>query len=151
MIDPKLDPDLPLETTIEVRDTCLCLHLQRAARLVARRFDQALRPLDLTNAQFSLLMALNRPAPPRISDLVPLLGQDRTTLTAALKPLERRDLVLRLADTDDARARRLALTDGGRALLKRAVPIWRDTHAALDATLAPDFPDTLRAGLRTLA
>ena len=35
---------VPFETTLEVRDTCLCLHTQRAARALARRFDEALRP-----------------------------------------------------------------------------------------------------------
>jgi hypothetical protein len=49
------------ETTILVRDSCLCLHVQRAARALARRFDNALRPLGLTNGQFSLMMSLNRP------------------------------------------------------------------------------------------
>ena len=49
---------------IAVRDACLCLHVQRAARALARRFDEVFRPLDLTNGQFSLLMSLNRPEPP---------------------------------------------------------------------------------------
>src|SRR4051812_44720797 len=58
--------DIPFETTLLVRDTCLCLHVQRAARALARRFDEALRPLGLTNGQFSLMMSLNRPEPPAI-------------------------------------------------------------------------------------
>ena len=87
------DQHLPFATTIEVRDTCLCLHLQRAARAVARRFDAALRPLGLTSGQFSLLMSLNRPEPPSIGSVSALLAMDRTTLTANLKPLERRGLV----------------------------------------------------------
>ena len=84
---------LPFAITVEVRDTCLCLHLQRAARAVARRFDAALRPLRLTNGQFSLLMSLNREEAPSIGGASALLAMDRTTLTASLKPLERRGLV----------------------------------------------------------
>jgi hypothetical protein len=57
---------LPFAITVEVRDTCLCLHLQRAARAVARRFDAVLRPLVLTNGQFSLLISLNREDAPSI-------------------------------------------------------------------------------------
>src|SRR6202050_1017193 len=86
-------PTVPFETTLLVRDCCLCLHVQRAARALARRFDEALRPLDLTNGQFSLLMSLNRPKPPAMGAVASLLVMDRTTLTAALKPLERRGLV----------------------------------------------------------
>src|SRR6478752_10651576 len=84
---------LPFETTLHVRDHCLCLHVQRAARALARRFDEGFRPFDLTNQQFSLLMSLNRPEPPPMGPVAELLAIDRTTLTAALKPLERRGLV----------------------------------------------------------
>jgi hypothetical protein len=76
---------LPCARTLEVRDACLCLHVQRAARALARRFDEAFRPLNLTNGQFSLLMSLNRPQPPSIGSAASPLAMDRTTLTAALK------------------------------------------------------------------
>src|SRR5260370_26188530 len=93
------------ETTHLVRDTCLCLHLQRAARALARRFDDALRPLGLTNGQFSLMMSLNRPEPPGMAAVASLLAMDPTTLTAALKPLQRRGLVKGAADASDRRRR----------------------------------------------
>src|ERR671932_1135645 len=95
--------DVPFETTLLVRDICLCLHTQRAARALARRFDDALRPLSLTNGQFSLLMALNRPEPPGMGAVASLLAMDRTTLTAALKPLQRRGLVEVSPDPADKR------------------------------------------------
>ncbi len=122
-------------TTLHVRDHCLCLHAQRAARALARRFDTAFRPLGLTNGQFSLLMSLNRPEPPTLGSVADLLAMDRTTLTAALKPLERRGLAARQADEKDRRSRRIALTDAGRRLLAEAATIWRDAHAELDAQL----------------
>ena len=127
--------DLPLTVTHEVRDRCLCLHLQRAARAIARRFDEALRPVGLTNGQYSLLVSLNRPHPPKISDVAHLLAMDRTTLTANLKPLERRGLLTIAPDPADRRSRRLALTDAGRDLLVQAVPIWRATHDQVDTLL----------------
>jgi len=143
--------ELPYEITHQVRDTCLCLHVQRAARAVARRFDEALRPLGLTNGQFSLLMSLNRPEPPSIGSVANLLAMDRTTLTANLKPLERRELVAVTVDKTDKRSRRMALTPTGRTLLAAAVPIWKRTHAAIDRLLAGSSPDRLRADLRALS
>ena len=83
----------PLEITHLVRDSCLCMHLQRAARAMARHFDDALRPHGLTSGQFSLLMSLNRPDAPSIGSVAQLLAMDRTTLTANIKPLERRGLM----------------------------------------------------------
>lgn len=146
-----MSDNLPLAVTHEVRDRCLCLHLQRAARAVARRFDDALRPLGLTNGQFSLLMALNRPNAPSIHDVAGVLAMDRTTLTANLKPLERRGLLTVAADPTDRRARRLSLTDAGRTALTAALPVWRSTHDDLDALLSPQAPEALRVGLAAIA
>ena len=142
---------LPFAITVEVRDTCLCLHLQRAARAVARRFDAALRPFNLTNGQFSLLMSLNREEPPTIGSVSALLVMDRTTLTANLKPLERRGLVKVTIDDGDKRTRRLKLTPAGRALLVAAVPIWKQTHATVEELLPRANCEELRADLRVLS
>ena len=143
--------DLPFELTIKVRDTCLCLHVQRAARAVARRFDDALRPFGLTNGQFSLLMSLNRPKPPGIGSVAALLAMDRTTLTANLKPLERRGLVAVSVDETDRRNRLMTLTPAGRALLASAVPVWEQTHVEIERLITGSDPDTLRADLRALS
>jgi DNA-binding MarR family transcriptional regulator len=142
--------DVQFSTTLMVRDTCLCLHVQRAARTLARRFDEALRPVGLTNGQFSLLMSLNRPAPAGMGSVATLLGMDRTTLTAALKPLERRGLVTIAPDTADKRGRLLTLTPEGNALLAGAVPIWEATHAEVESRLGLE-PERLRAALGALA
>jgi DNA-binding MarR family transcriptional regulator len=142
---------LPFTTTIHVRDNCLCLHLQRAARVVARRFDEALRPLELTNGQFSLLMSLNRPEPARIPDVAALLAMDRTTLTANLKPLERRGLVKIAVDAADKRSRKITLTPAGHELLIAAMPIWKRTHAEIDRAVPRQGADALRTDLVALS
>jgi len=143
--------EVPFSTTLIVRDTCLCLHVQRAARALARQFDEVLRPLDLTNGQFSLLMSLNRPEPPSIGSVASLLAMDRTTLTAALKPLERRGLVRVSVDKEDRRSRRLALTAAGRAKLAKAFPLWKDSHAAIEKKITGPSPDAVRGALRDLS
>lgn len=143
--------DLPIEVTHEVRDRCLCLHLQRAARAIARRFDEALRPLGLTHGQYSLLMALNRPSAPRLGELAKFLAMDRTTLTANLKPLERRGLLKMQPDSDDKRSWRIGLSDAGRDLLIQAVPIWRKTHDDVDALLGRDDTRPLKDDLLSLS
>ena len=142
---------VPFETTIRVRDTCLCLHLQRAARAVGRYFDTALRPLGLTNGQFSLLMSLNRPEPASIGAVSALLAMDRTTLTANLKPLQRRGLLEVTVDGADKRSRQLRLTSAGQALLAAALPVWEETHAAIEHDLARSDPEGLRGDLRMLS
>src|SRR6516165_8066807 len=139
------------EIPILVRYKSLCLHVQRAARALARRFHDALRPIGLTNGQFSLMMSLNRPEPPDMGAVASLLGMDRTTLTAAVKPLERRHLLNVTVNPGDRRSRIMTLTTSGRRLLARAVPLWKKTHAAVEALLPNGDPDRLRKNLRAVS
>jgi len=138
---------VPFATTLLVRDSCLCLHAQRAARALARRFDEAFRPLGLTNGQFSLLMSLNRPEPPPMGPVASLLAMDRTTLTAALKPLQRRGLVEIIPNPNDRRGKRIGLTPAGMALLVQAAPIWESTSKDVEALLPEGDPERLRQNL----
>ncbi len=140
---------IPFSTTVHVRDTCLCLHVQRAARALARRFDNALKPLGLNNGQFSLMMALNRPQPAPMGPVAEVLAMDRTTLTAAVKVLERRGLVETLPHPDDRRSRLMRLTSEGTALLSQALPVWERVHGELDGELGPSMAP-LRQTLATV-
>ncbi|WP_029058594.1 MarR family winged helix-turn-helix transcriptional regulator [Stappia stellulata] len=142
---------LPFTATLEARDTCLCLHVQRAGRALARHYDEALRPFGLTNGQFSLLMSLNRPEPPTVAPVAEVLAMDRTTLTAALKPLERRGLVRMEPHPSDRRAKCLILTDEGHAALIAALPAWREAQARIDRLLAPADPQAVRDALKRLS
>jgi DNA-binding MarR family transcriptional regulator len=125
--------------------------VQRAARALARRFDEALRSLGLTNGQFSLMMSLNRPEPPTMTSVATLLAMDRTTLTAALKPLERRGLITVTPDSADRRSRRLTLTPQGKTLLASAVPVWEETHRDLESQFKDGDVARLRSSLLALS
>jgi len=135
----------------EVGDSCLCFHVQRAGRALARRFDEALRPCDLTSWQFSILMSLTPPEPPSLGGLAEWLVMDRTTLTANLKPLERRGLVSVKPDALDRRVRRLTLTRRGRALLARALPYWEAAQTDAARKLRLTEADALRTALAKLS
>lgn len=129
------ETSLPISAIHEIRDQCLCLASQRAARLLARRFDRLFAPLGLTNGQFSLMVALSGQWQPRLGELADFLAMDATTLTAAVKTLEKSGRLTLAPDSKDARIRRPALTDAGREVLQLAVPIWRQGHAEVQAGL----------------
>ncbi|MBY3194571.1 MarR family winged helix-turn-helix transcriptional regulator [Rhizobium laguerreae] len=143
--------EIPFSTTLMVRDTCLCLHVQRAARALARLFDDALRPAGLTNGQFSLMMSLNRPEPPPMGPVAALLAMDQTTLTAALKPLQRKGWVKVMENPRDRRGRLLCLTTEGKAVLAKALPIWKSTHTMIDGKLPEGSAARLRRDLQALS
>lgn len=154
-----LTDDWLFAATYEVRDRCLCLHLQAAARAVADRFDAALKPLGLTSGEYSLLVVLSRPQPPRAADVERLLVMEPAALVAALAPLEHRGLLAVVPDssTDPAPdpseecGYRLELTTAGFLLLAQALAVWRSVHESLGKLLVGSDPGALRGDLLALA
>jgi DNA-binding MarR family transcriptional regulator len=133
----------------------LCLHVQRAARALARRFDAELKPVGLTNGQFSLLMSLNRPDAPgvpkaTVGSVAELLGMDRTTLTAAARVLYGRGLLTVDAEAADKRSKVLRLTVEGRRVLAAAVPIWTRVHGEIERDLGDGEAKRLRKSLQAV-
>ncbi len=121
--------------------------------MLARRFDAALKPVGLTNGQFSLLMSLNRPDAPgvpraTVGSVAELLGMDRTTLTAAARVLYGRGLLTLEAEPDDRRSKVLKLTAEGMRVLAAAVPIWTREHVAIERGLGEAGAKRLRGDLR---
>lgn len=141
-----MKPPLPVPPQV-IGDECICLGLQRVARAIARRYDDALRPFDLNNGQFSLLASVAGLEPAGIQALADHLAMDRTTVTAALKPLARRGLVTIEVSAHDRRAREVSLSPDGYALLRRATARWsaaqRDAARRLGASSAAPMLGTL--------
>jgi DNA-binding MarR family transcriptional regulator len=142
---------VPFEMTRMVRENCLCLGVQRASRAIGRMFDEAFRPFGLTNFQFSLLMMLNRPSPPTIGGLAESLAMDRTTITANLKPLERRGLVTVRRDDSDSRVKLVALTSAGRSLLAKCVERWQAANDAVRTRLSANEISSFYSNLELVA
>jgi DNA-binding MarR family transcriptional regulator len=80
-----------------------------------------------------------------------LLAMDRTTLTAALKPLERRSLIKISPDQADRRSRLMTLTPKGRSLLVQAVPVWERAHLEIERLLPDGDADRLRSNLHKIS
>jgi len=106
-----------------VRLSCACANLRRAARVITRLYDAALRPSGVGVAQFTLLQALNTAPGMSQKQLASLLEIDSTTLTRTLDPLRRAGW-LRSRAGDDRREVHLALTADGKRAYRGAVPYW---------------------------
>jgi DNA-binding MarR family transcriptional regulator len=126
------------------------LHVRRAARRITRIFDEKLAAYDLSIGQFSLLSMLAAQEAWRMQPLADDLGTDRTSLTAMLKPLERRQLVMSLPDERDGRTRLLAITPEGRRLLEEAIPSWQAAQDQILATLGTGNAAEVRTIFRGL-
>lgn len=110
-------------------------HMQ-AARARARRltmvYEAAFAPLELTGGQFSILVAAAQAGDAAIFELAEHLVMDRTTMSRALKPLERRGLIRLDSDPEDSRSKRVSLTQAGEELLDRAIPIWQSVQNSIE-------------------
>ena len=94
---------------------------------------------------------LNNAGNPSIGQVADFLAMDRTTLTAALKALERRGFVTIARDEDDRRSKRISLKPAGMKSLKSALPVWRSEHAKVEAEMRGADPNALREMLRAVA
>lgn len=114
---------------------CNCLALKSASRNLARRYDEALAKVELNNGQYSILTAVAALGVASTQRVGEVLGMDRTTVTAALKPLERRALIEPICVETDLRQRAIRISQEGRLLLKKATPLWQQAQLEAEALL----------------
>ncbi|MFG6108259.1 MarR family winged helix-turn-helix transcriptional regulator [Stenotrophomonas nematodicola] len=113
---------------------CTCFRLRRASRQLSQLYDAHLGPAGLSLNAYSILR--RAPRPRQLGELADALGMDRTTLTRNLKPLLAAGW-LEATRGDDARQRLIAITPAGKAVLRRARPLWRRAQDAVEATFGP--------------
>jgi DNA-binding MarR family transcriptional regulator len=135
----------------KIGDECMGLHVRRAARRITRIYDEALGSVDLTIGQFSLLTVLSVQDRWSMQPLADVLGTDRSSLTAMLKPLERREFVASEADGSDRRARYIVLTPGGEAIVEKAEPLWRGAQDRVLALIGAENAAAARSAFAFLA
>ena len=118
-------------TVLDETADCACLTLRGAARAVTQMYDKVLRPSGLKATQFSVLAAVATEGPASMTVIAGALVMDRTTLTRNLKPLMGRGLVKPDKSADDRRQRRIVITREGKAVLAKALPLWKKAHGKI--------------------
>ena len=90
--------------------------LGRAALQLQELGERDLEPLGITPRQYSVLAVLAEHSPLSQTRVAEILGLDRTTILKLGAALERKGLVVRERDPNDARAYAVALTPAGARL-----------------------------------
>jgi DNA-binding MarR family transcriptional regulator len=133
---------------------CTCFRVRGAARRVTQIYSQHLSSTGLKISQFSLLGFICAKGPVSIGQLSELLATDRTTLTRNLRPLLGNAMVERAA-SGDRRRHELVATPAGRALFKRAIPLWanaeQEVRNAMGPRLTADLHGALERSMEKLA
>jgi DNA-binding MarR family transcriptional regulator len=130
---------------------CNCFAARRAARRISRLYERHLSEVELTSAQFSILVLLDENGQAIMSELALALGMERTTVLRALKPLQRRRLVETAPSAGDARRLALSLTAAGLRKLEQARPLWQDAQREFEGRVGSERGARLRGDLLALA
>ena len=107
---------------------CLTYNAQRIARSMGRQMEIALRPVGLTNQQFSTLTILKHFKVMSTLELADKLGVERTTMTRNLEQMRLKNW-LEPSEMEDQRVRAFQLTEAGSKLQSEALPLWKEQQA----------------------
>jgi len=126
--------------------------LKRAQLKVFEDFLRCVAPLQLTPAQFSVLLLLDGNPGRNQTEIANTLGILRPNFVSLLDSLESRDLCTRARSANDRRSHILMLTERGRGVLARAKKLVMSKHEArLNELLGPAGRDALLAMLTKIA
>ncbi|MGU3401096.1 MarR family winged helix-turn-helix transcriptional regulator [Brucellaceae bacterium D45D] len=128
---------------------CFCTLLRQATRKTSALYDEALAPLGINVAQFSLLRRLERKGALSLTELAREAELDRSTIGRNAKVLQRMQLI-EPAQTTDHRVNKVHLTDTGRDLLIRGAPLWDKAQEDIEIKLGFDGVRQLQNLLHTL-
>lgn len=126
-----------MTTPKDMSNNCAALRTRRAARLVSRIYDDALRPLGLKITQLSLLAAIKVGAPDSITAFADMMAFERTTLTRNLQLLEKKGLI-EISPEGYRRTRSITLSSAGQIILVKALPEWQKAQDQIEKRLGAD-------------
>ncbi len=122
---------------------CDCLAIRQAARQITQLYDRYLSRESLSANQYAILRKLSRFEGLSISHLALSMVMDATSVSRAIKPLVRDGLISVRTD-QDARTRKLELTEAGRVRLKSATVLWQRAQDEFEAAFGPKEAQHLR-------
>lgn len=135
--------DAATEAAREIGSACLGFRLRLLDRVVARIYDDALRGFELRRTQLDLLAALQRFGPASPTQLINILGLEKSSLSRNLRRLIKRELVAELPG-QDRRCHTLDLTEAGHEQLSAALPAWRAAQEEVGQLLGDESGEAIR-------
>ena len=96
-------------------------HIARARRTIVEAIDTQLAPLDISHAQWIVVLLIGDGVASTAAELCKILIYDPGAMTRLLDRLEKKGVLRRLRAKNDRRAVRLELTANGKKLYPRIV------------------------------
>ena len=109
--------------------------LRKAYRTIDAKTSESFKEDDLTQTQFGVLDVLYSKGPMKIGELMDSILATSGNMTVVIRNMEKKGWVTRHTCPDDKRAYLVALTDAGRQVIERALPLHiekiQDTFSVL--------------------
>lgn len=97
--------------------------LRKAYRTIDAKTSESFKEDDLTQTQFSVLDVLYSKGPMKIGELMESILATSGNMTVVIRNMEKKGWVTRHTCPDDKRAYLVTLTDTGRQVIERALPL----------------------------
>ena len=128
---------------------CTGFNLRKAMRAVQNLYDEAFRPLGIKGTQYTVLGHAFSYGPITLSKLAEIMVLDRTTLARNLTPLEKKGLI-EIKSGSDRRTRYINITDEGKAVLSKALPIWKETQESIKDKIGKENWSSMISNMKDL-
>lgn len=129
---------------------CYCSLLRAATRRIGSVYDDALAPLGINIAQYSLLRLIEHRQPVSFTELGRVAELDRSTVGRNVRVLERIGLVETGRGDDDHREAVVRLSVLGCKVLEQAAPLWDECQREIETRLGPANVKALREILHAI-
>jgi DNA-binding MarR family transcriptional regulator len=128
---------------IKPRDrACYCIGVRMGANTLTKIYDEALKPVNISISQYSLLNDIKMLKTCNKSELAQYSKRERTTIIRNLKGLIEKKLIEEIPGPDN-RNNLIQLTELGLSILKEGFVYWEQAQAKIVSELGLDDVNTL--------
>lgn len=113
---------------------CINLQMMRSSHYILRAYDEAYRPFGVRATQMPVLGAVARRQPVTIREIADELESERSVMSRKLQVMEKSGWVMEDPGTS-AREKSFVLTDAGKKLIQKILPVRMEVQQRLMAAL----------------
>ena len=132
------------EAAETISANCLAARIRLLHRTITGIFDEALRPLGLTDAQLTILVVVANRGPVSPGAVARRLNMEKSTISRNIARMDKKGW-LTVADGESGREQQLTLNAKGKALLVKVLPVWNEAQTKATATLGQRGADSVRS------